>query len=162
MQINHLYLIKDHCPRTPEIYRGDYTRILLHEKYTGDRSSYSVDKINRIFDEGINIDGLQYRIVSLLEGLQSGYDTGVYPGLMGAYKNATTEYPKRYEAVILGLTDSTLDKMAALRMHDFTTQEPDTLCADFVGKLRQHRDQLRATLIRNVLPTQICEEPLFA
>lgn len=139
--VNHLEIYKDHDPRTKQIGPSSDRILLYTADCEGGYSSFTVDKLNTMFEQGdsyfeggLDDRKIMPRAVSLFEGLQAGYHSGTYPGDMNKYKHAQTEYPGRYEAIVLGLSHQTLKNISDMR--DFSiTREPDNLGESFVREL---------------------------
>ena len=132
MLTNMLEIFKAQDPRMEEFAGSG--KIFFHHLCTGARVSYGVEHINRIFEEGHNVDHLQERMVSLMEGLQSRD-----PALYEKYSCAEEEYPDLYRLLVGGLSDQAL---AVIRQTDVSAvykNEPADLGPKFVDRLLQDR-----------------------
>lgn len=126
---------------------GQEERVLF---YAGDCEdgyySFTARKISQLFAEGNNHRDLLHRMILLMHGLQTGYGTGKYPGKMQDYRFWKQEYPRKYEALITGLTPEALDIIAGWNMHDFTRQVDADLGRQFVAQLNADK-ALRKDLV---------------
>lgn len=142
---NTIYIFKDHDPVMAEHASQD--RVFFQMTCEGQPISYTVAKLNHVFEAGINTESMQQRFVSLMHYLQQGYHAGKYRDTPAEYEHAQEEYPQRYLALVNGLSGGALEKIKALRMSEWTQQLPDDLGAQFATKLLEDRQKLQTPRI---------------
>lgn len=148
---NILEVFKEQLP-TNKPYAGQ-GKIFLNRVCTGRSYSYSVERINRFFEENDNADHILQRLISMMEYLQDGYHKGVYGGLASAYAHATTEYPEKYLLLVNGLSEKALDVIRRTKMSDWTTAEPDNLGEVFYTSIMRDRstaNKIEAPAFKNL------------
>ncbi len=127
---NTLEVFKNRDPRMSQYANGNEERILFWggECMIG-YCSFTPSSISRMFENGTEDSGIRWRAIVMMEALQRGYHSGVYPGTMSRYPYHAEEYPGKYEALIAGLSDEALDIIA-----DFDLSEHPSVPADLGEK----------------------------
>ena len=135
MDGNSLEIFKDRAAKMSAYADGPH-RILFFQSCGNEdylRRSITVDKINQLFAGDENPEHIKEKIIISLSELQDYYlgdrDWCKYP-------HAEEEYPARYEALLSGLSQATLQKMRDTDISAFRSRLPGDFshrfCAQFL------------------------------
>ncbi|MCD8563105.1 MAG: hypothetical protein LRY54_03460 [Alphaproteobacteria bacterium] len=138
MLVNELEVFKEQHPRMSR--HAGQEKIFFHYLCTGDAKAYGIDSVNKIFEDDVNTDNLQPRLISLMVDLQACHQRhgGNFPEWMLKYNGAEKEYPGLYERLLHGLSDKALDVIARYSK-PYTGDSPFSTGAVFVRKLKADR-----------------------
>ncbi len=144
MPANTLSIFKNERPPASFAQHEDIgeDRIFHQTLCTGGAKSYKVAHLNKLYENGENIDNLFERTLSMMRYLQQGYHSGEYDGPAGQYEAASTEYPYKYELLAQGLSDAALDVIEDMNSGPFISVHEEGMGANFCATLIEDRNAL--------------------
>jgi len=137
MEAYNLFIFKDQDRRMKRFAGQD--KVFFHVTCTGGGQylSYGMNTINTEFESGGNLENLQEKMVECMAYLQDGYHSGKYEGKAGEYEHAATEYPQRYETLVHGLSDESIEAMKKLDLSKRTYPRDQNLFFQILIKDRE-------------------------
>lgn len=142
---SNLYLFKNRDPSMQRYCKPGVEMIFFDVpacKGEHTANAISVRGINKAFEQNIDEVGLLKRMVWMMDYLQEGYHTGDYPGPAGEYDHARTEYPQKYKALVIGLSDKTIETIRTGDFSDPSGQIPSDVGTRFIERLLVDREAL--------------------